>query len=36
MQNKLATMLTLGQDIDRLDRELTSKRKKFEALKASL
>lgn len=36
MQNKLATMLTLGQEIEKLDRELTSKRSKFEALKASL
>lgn len=36
MQNKLATLLTLGQDIDKLDKELTAKRSKFEAIKASL
>lgn len=36
MQNKLANMLTLGQDIEKLERELNSKRSKFEALKASL
>ena len=36
MQNKLATMLTLGQEIEKLERELNSKRSKFEALKASL
>jgi transposase-like protein len=36
MQNKLSTMLTLGQEIAKLDRELSSKRSKFEALKASL
>jgi transposase-like protein len=36
MQNKLATMLTLGQEIERLDRELNSKRNKFEAIKSSL
>ncbi|MBG7607186.1 MAG: hypothetical protein IZT59_04025 [Verrucomicrobia bacterium] len=36
MQNKLSTMLTLGQDIDQLERELNAKRAKFEALKGSL
>lgn len=36
MQNKLSTMITLGQDIEKLERELNSKRSKFEALKASL
>ncbi|MDP4623745.1 MAG: hypothetical protein NWT08_01270 [Akkermansiaceae bacterium] len=36
MQNKLATMLTLGQEIAQLERDLNSKRTKFEALKASL
>jgi transposase-like protein len=36
MQNKLATLLTLGQDIAKLDKELTAKRAKFEAIKASL
>jgi transposase-like protein len=36
MQNKLSTMISLGQDIDKLERELNSKRSKFEALKASL
>jgi hypothetical protein len=36
MQNKLGTMLTLGQEIEKLERELNTKRSKFEALKASL
>lgn len=36
MQNKLSTMSTLSQDIERLDKELTAKRAKFEAIKASL
>lgn len=36
MQNKLSTMITLGQEIEKLDKELTSKRAKFEAIKASL
>lgn len=36
MQNKLSTMLTLGQEIELLERELGGKRTKFEALKASL
>lgn len=36
MQSKLASMLTLGQEIDKLDKELSSKRAKFEVIKASL
>ena len=36
MQNKLATMSVLSQEIEKLERELNSKRSKFEALKASL
>lgn len=36
MQNKLSTMITLGQEIEKLERELNSKRSKFEAIKASL
>jgi len=36
MQGKLSTMLSLGQEIDALERELNAKRTKFEALKASL
>ncbi len=36
MQNKLSTMLTLGQDIEKLERELETKRTKFESLKSSL
>lgn len=36
MQNKLATLLTLGQEIAKLDKELSSKRAKFDAIKASL
>lgn len=36
MQNKLATLLTLGQEIAKLDKELSSKRAKFEAIKSSL
>lgn len=36
MQNKLSTMLGLGQEIEQLERELNAKRTKFEALKASL
>ncbi len=36
MQNKLSTMLTLGQEIEQLERELSGKRTKFEALKGSL
>ncbi|MBC7979847.1 MAG: hypothetical protein H7Y36_04730 [Armatimonadetes bacterium] len=36
MQNKLSSMLALGQDIEKLERELNLKRSKFEGLKASL
>lgn len=36
MQNKLSTMLTLGQEIDKLERELKGKQTQFEALKSSL
>lgn len=36
MQGKLSTMLSLGQEIEALERELNAKRTKFEALKASL
>ena len=36
MQNKLSTMLSLGNDIEKLDRELKAKLAKFEALKSSL
>jgi len=36
IQNKLTAMLALGQDIEKLEREVDSKRKQFEALKASL
>lgn len=36
IQDKLSTMLTLGQEIDQLERELNTKRTKFEALKSSL
>lgn len=36
MQNKLATMLSLGQEIAQLERDLTNKRAKFDSLKASL
>ncbi|MFD2255348.1 hypothetical protein ACFSSA_01550 [Luteolibacter algae] len=36
MQNKLSTMLSLGQEIESLERELNAKRTKFDALKASL
>lgn len=36
MQNKLAILLTLGQEIAKLDKELSSKRAKFESIKASL
>lgn len=36
MQKKLSTMLSLGQDIEKLERELGTKRSQFEALKASL
>lgn len=36
IQNKLSTMLTLGQEIEKLEHELKSKRTKFNALKSSL
>ena len=36
IQNKLTAMLSLGQDIEKLERELAGKRKQFESLKASL
>jgi transposase-like protein len=36
MQNKLATLLSLGQDIEKLEKELTAKRAKFDAIKTSL
>jgi transposase-like protein len=36
IQNKLSSMLSLGHEIEKLERELNSKRNKFEALKASL
>ena len=36
MQSKLSSMLILGQDIEKLERELNSKRTRFEALKSSL
>jgi transposase-like protein len=36
MQSKLASLLTLGQDISKLEKELNTKRAKFDAIKASL
>ena len=36
LQKKLTEMLSLGQDIEKLERELNAKRKEFESLKASL
>ena len=36
IQNKLSAMLSLGKDIDALERDLAAKRKQFESLKASL
>jgi transposase-like protein len=36
MQSKLATLLTLGQEISKLEKELAAKRTKFDAIKASL
>lgn len=36
VQNKLSTMLGLGQEIEKLERELNAKRTKFDALKSSL
>jgi transposase-like protein len=36
MQSKLAALLTLGQDISKLEKELGAKRSKFDSIKASL
>lgn len=36
MQSKLASLLSLGQDISKLEKELSAKRAKFDAIKASL
>lgn len=36
IENKLSTMLTLGKEIAILEKDLNTKRNKFEALKASL
>jgi transposase-like protein len=36
MQSKLAALLTLGQDISKLEKELGAKRAKFDSIKASL
>lgn len=36
IQNKLSTMLVLGEEIEKLEHELKAKRTKFNALKASL
>ncbi|MFK7850458.1 MAG: hypothetical protein AB8D78_05710 [Akkermansiaceae bacterium] len=36
LQKKLTAMLSLGQEIEQLERELNAKRKEFGALKASL
>lgn len=36
MQNKLTAMIALGKDIDKLERDLSAKRKQFDALKAAL
>lgn len=36
MQDKLNSMLSLGQEIEKLEQELGSKRSKFKSLKASL
>lgn len=36
MQSKLASLLTLGQDISKLEKELSAKRAKFDSIKASL
>ncbi len=36
IQGKLSSMLSLGQEIEKLERDLSAKRTKFEALKASL
>jgi transposase-like protein len=36
MQSKLASLLSLGQDISKLEKELSAKRAKFDSIKASL
>ncbi len=36
LQGKLSTLLTLEQDISKLEKELTTKRAKFDSIKASL
>jgi transposase-like protein len=36
MQGKLTNLLSLGQDIAKLEQELNSKRAKFDSIKASL
>ncbi len=36
IQKKLNTMLKLGQDIEKLERELNAKRSQFESLKSAL
>lgn len=36
MQNKLTTLLALGQEISKLEKELSAKRTKFDAIKATL
>lgn len=36
IQSKLAALLTLGQDISKLEKELSIKRAKFNSIKASL
>lgn len=36
MQSKLAALLTLGQDISKLEKELGNKHAKFDSIKASL
>jgi transposase-like protein len=36
IQGKLSALLTLGQDISKLEKELAAKRAKFDAIKASL
>lgn len=36
MQSKLAALLSLGQDISKLEKELSAKRAKFDSIKASL
>jgi transposase-like protein len=36
MQKKLSTMLSLGQEIEKIERELKAKRSQFDSLKSSL